>query len=143
MTTTSKQAFDIKELQELLFVFKRTLRDLYRKETMVLQCSMSHLEIMQYIADHANPTMKDIAAHLQITPPSVTTLVETMVEHGLVKREAASGDRRTIRVRLTPKAAALYKSLQLKKKTLLTALLKKLSVEQKSQLSDIVRTLTK
>ena len=138
-----KQSFDIKELQDLLYVFKRTMADLYRKETATLHCSMSHIEIMYYIAEHQNPTMKDIAGYLQITPPSVTALVEAMVEHGLVKRESTSGDRRTVRIRLTPKAVKLQKALQVKKTKLLTLLLKKLSDEQRHQLSDIVKSLVK
>src|ERR1700761_2643559 len=100
----SKKPFDINELQQLLFVFKRTIGDLYRKETLVLQCSMSHLEILQYIKDHTNPTMKELASHLGITPPSVTTMIDAMVEHKLVKRENAIGDRRSVRVILTPQA---------------------------------------
>jgi DNA-binding MarR family transcriptional regulator len=143
MTKKTQQSFDISELQDLLSLFKQTFSELYKKETRNLHCSMSHLEIMQYIADHGNPTMKDIAGYLKITPPSVTTLIDTMVENALVKREVATGDRRTVRVRLTPKAVTLYKNLQKKKTHLLTILLKKLTTEQKHQLSEIIRTLVK
>ena len=138
-----QKQFDINELQDLLLLFKRTLSDLYRKETMPLHCSISHLEILHYISEHKNPTMKDIAAHLRITPPSVTTLIDAMVESKLVKRENAAGDRRSVRVLLTPQAKKLQVSLQKKKTALLTSLLKKLTIEQKQQLSDIIRTLIK
>lgn len=140
---TNQKTFDIDELQELLFVFRRTLGDLYRKETLALQCSLSHLEILQYISEHKNPTMKELAGHLRITPPSVTTLIDSMVQHKLVKRENVAGDRRSVRVVLTPQAKKLHVSLQKKKTALLTTLLKKLSVEQKQQLSEIIRALVK
>lgn len=143
MTAKKQQPFDITELQDLLGVFKRTMGELYKKETRALQCSLSHLEVMHYIAEKGSPSMKDIAAYLQITPPSVTSIIETMVEHGLVKRDTGSGDRRTIRVMLTPKAIKLTVTLQKKKKNMLTVLLKKLSTEQKQQLSDIIKTLVK
>jgi DNA-binding MarR family transcriptional regulator len=135
--------FNIAELQELISVFKRTMGALYKKETSSLHCSLSHLEVLHYIADRDNPSMKDIAGHLQITPPSVTSIVETMVEQGLVKRDVSAGDRRTVRVTLTPKATKLAATLQAKKKKLLMLMLQKLSTEQKQQLSDIIKTLVK
>jgi DNA-binding MarR family transcriptional regulator len=136
-------SFDIAEFQELISAFRRTMGSLYKKETRTLHCSLSHLEVMHYITEKTNPSMKDIAAYLQITPPSVTSIVETMVEQGLVKRDVSAGDRRTIRVTLTPKAAKLVATLQSKKKKLLTLMLQKLSDEQKQQLSDIINTLVK
>jgi DNA-binding MarR family transcriptional regulator len=135
--------FNVAELQELISVFKRTMSSLYKKETSSLHCSLSHLEVMHYIMEHTNPSMKEIAAYLQITPPSVTSIVETMVEQGLVKRDTSAGDRRTVRITLTPKATKLTASLKAKKKKLLTLMLKKLSTEQKHQLSDIIKTLVK
>lgn len=135
--------FDIEEFQTLIGMFKRTMTDLYRKETKPLQCSLSHLEIMHYITEHTNPTMKDIAGYLRITPPSVTTLIDSMVENKLVKRVTIAGDRRSVRVVLTPKAKKLSVTLQKKKKNMLTLLLKKLTIEQKQQLSAIISTLVK
>lgn len=143
MPLKTKQSFDIEKLQDLISVFKRTISDLYKKEVNSLHCSLSHLEVMHYIADRHNPTMKDIAGYLRITPPSVTTIVDAMVDAGLAKRDTATGDRRSIRVVLTPKAAKLHATLQKKKSHMLTVLLKKLSDEQKQQLSDIIRTLVK
>lgn len=143
MIKKAPQQFDIEELQGLLGLFKQKMSELYRKETSTLHCSMSHLEILHYINEHKNPTMKDIASHLRITPPSVTTMIDGMVEHKLVKREHATGDRRSVRIVLTPTAKKLHGALQKKKTVLLTALLKKLSLEQKQQLSEIIRTLVK
>ncbi|MES2224540.1 MAG: MarR family transcriptional regulator [Patescibacteria group bacterium] len=137
----SKETFDIQEFQDLLYLFKKTFSALYKKETSGLHCSASHMEIMHYIAEHDSASMKDLAGYLRITPPSVTTLIDAMVENGLVRREAAAADRRTVRVSLTPKATSTYKQLQKKKTILLAKLLKKISTEQKEQLSAIIKAL--
>jgi DNA-binding MarR family transcriptional regulator len=143
MKKADQEQLEVGQLQALLGLLKHTLGDLYRKETAILHCSMSHIEIMQYMSEHANPTMKDVAGYLRITPPSVTTLIDTMVEHKLVKRETLPGDRRSVRVVLTPKARKLSVTLHHKKTKLLTKILKKLSIEQKKQLSEIISTLIK
>ncbi|HTH93038.1 MAG TPA: MarR family transcriptional regulator [Candidatus Paceibacterota bacterium] len=138
-----KKSFDIDEFQQLIGVFKRSMSDWYRKETASLHCPHSHLEIMQFIRERKNPTMKEIAGFLRITPPSVTTIIDVMEQNKLVKRVTLANDRRSVRIALTPKAQKLALSLQKKKAKLLAIMLKKLSAEQKQHLSDIISTLAK
>ncbi len=143
MSKKPNKTLDISHLQDLMSMFKKTIGDLYKKETSSLHCSLSHLEVMHYISEHGSSGMKDIAKHLGITPPSVTTIIDSMVANGLVKRDASAGDRRSVKVVLTGKATKLHGTLRKKKTHMLTLLLKKLSDEQKEQLSDIISTLVK
>lgn len=48
------------------------------------------------------PQMRAIAEHLQVTPRSVTAVVDSLVAAGLVERVPDPGDRRAVTVRLTP-----------------------------------------
>ncbi len=56
-----------------------------------------------YVKDHKNPLMKDIALHLAITPPSATSLVNSLVQSKLLERKHDKKDRRLIRLTITPK----------------------------------------
>jgi MarR family transcriptional regulator, 2-MHQ and catechol-resistance regulon repressor len=55
-----------------------------------------------YFADGRPLTHNEIGAELQITPGSVTYLVDGLEKAGLVKRTIHPSDRRTINVELTP-----------------------------------------
>jgi DNA-binding MarR family transcriptional regulator len=49
----------------------------------------------------ANPTLGELAAAEQVQPPTVTRLVASLENAGLVARETDEGDRRVVRVRIT------------------------------------------
>ena len=56
------------------------------------------------------PAVGDLARRLQLRHHSVVGLVDRLVEHGMVRRIHAAGDRRVVRVRLTRKGnAALHR----------------------------------
>jgi DNA-binding MarR family transcriptional regulator len=52
-------------------------------------------------------TLGALAAAEQVRPPTMTRLVASMEEAGLVERETDSADRRVVRIRATPKGRRL------------------------------------
>ena len=59
--------------------------------------------------------MKSIADYLHIKPSSTTSIIDSLVKKGSIKRAANSGDRRVVYIELTPGG---LKSLQKKYKTI-------------------------
>ena len=53
------------------------------------------------IAKHDGPTHGELAAIEQVSPPTITAVVDKLEKLGLVKREADASDRRVTRVRAT------------------------------------------
>jgi DNA-binding MarR family transcriptional regulator len=48
----------------------------------------------------------ELASKLAVTKPTLTSLVDGLVERGLVAREATDGDRRAVRIVITPAGRA-------------------------------------
>jgi DNA-binding MarR family transcriptional regulator len=140
-----KKTHSIKEpaLEKALFDFRIKLGDLLRREATEMKCPLSQIEALSFIAEKGKPTMKEIASHLRITPPSTTSLVEILIEKKLVTRISSENDRRTIRVSPTPNAWSFFKKLHDRKFTVFTKLLSKLSTEEKKQFVKILTILTK
>lgn len=130
-------------LEETLFAFRRKLADILRKEAEELRCPISQIDTLMYIADKENPSMKEIADHLKITPPSATAIVEIMQKKNLITRVSNEKDRRTIRVSLTPKAWKLFKSVHKIKIDIFNKMLSKLQDEERKQLVKILNILIK
>jgi DNA-binding MarR family transcriptional regulator len=59
------------------------------------------------------PTVGDLAERLQLRHHSVVGLIDRLAESGLVLRNRAEGDRRQVRVCLTPKGEAVLRELSL------------------------------
>ncbi len=53
-----------------------------------------------------------LAERLAVAKPTITAVVDGLVERGFVGREAVAGDRRSIRVALTPAGAAALRSAE-------------------------------
>lgn len=128
-------------LEETLFAFRRKLSDILRKEAEGLHCPISQIDALLYIAEMENPSMKDIANHLNITPPSATAIVETMQKKKMITRVTNIKDRRTIRVSLTPKAWRFFREFHKIKVDIFTKMLSKLQDSEKRQLVRILNIL--
>ncbi len=143
MSCPSAQKKDIHSLEEVLFAFRRKFVEVMRQEAASLRCPLSQIDALSFIAEKGNPSMKDIALHLKITPPSVTVLIESMQKKKLITRTGNAADRRTIRVALTPIALKLLKSFHERKFALLTKMFSKLRATERKQLIKILTIVTK
>ena len=130
-------------LEETLSAFRRKLSEMFRQEAEDLKCPMSQIDTLVYIAKKGDPSMKEIANHLKITPPSATSIIETMQKKKLITRSTNSKDRRTIRVILTPKAWKMFKSFHDHKLTVITKMFSKLQDADQKQLIRILNILIK
>ncbi len=130
-------------LEKTLFAFRRKFSDMLRKEAEDLKCPISHIDTLTYIAEKGEPSMKDIANHLKITPPSATAIVEIMQKKKLITRVSNDKDRRSIRVALTPTAWKFFKSIHEKKFTVFTKMLSKLNDAERKQFTKILNILIK
>ncbi len=99
---------------------------------------LSHIEALRFITENGEPSMKDIASRLRITPPSASALVDNLVEKKLVDRRQAKGDRRSTHISLAPAGRKLLLILHRKKSTVLKRMLSKLGKEDKDRLAEIL-----
>jgi DNA-binding MarR family transcriptional regulator len=70
-----------------------------------------HQLLLAVKAHNGEPTVGDLAERLQLRHHSVVGLIDRLAESGLVRRNRAEGDRRQVRVRLTPKGEAVLRKL--------------------------------
>jgi len=70
--------------------------------------SMLRIEVIQLIKDE-QPTMKRIAEYLHVKAPSATSLINSLVKAGYIKRIKDSHDRRMIQMRITEKGDQFLK----------------------------------
>jgi DNA-binding MarR family transcriptional regulator len=91
-------------------------------------CTLMQLGVLWFIAKAGSPTMKDIAAHLRVAPPSATGVIDGMVKAKLIARLADEGDRRSVRLHVTPLGERVldrgWKKMLLRMRKLLSTLSK-------------------
>lgn len=130
------------KLEDSFLSFRRMMTNQLLDEAKGLGLSLSHFEVVMFLAHTGEANMKDIAKILHITPPSASVLVDTLVEKKLVRRVPSDKDRRTIHVSLSPEAQKLMISVHKKKVTIFKKILSKLNNEDQENLIRILNKLT-
>lgn len=91
-----------RRIAERLFEAFRTVAPLSRSPGFGPGVRRGEFQLMHCLAHEPEGLrVGDLAARLGVRPPTVSQLLETLVERGLVERYADEHDRRAIRVRLS------------------------------------------
>lgn len=93
----------IEQLISLIFGTTRLIRERTQGSERIDPFSFLRLETLRYVAERDNPSMKKIADYLCVTPPSATSLIESLVKKGQLTRMFDKKDRRIVRLAITPK----------------------------------------
>ena len=88
-----------------------------------------------------SPSLGDLAVAEQVQPPSVTRLVRTMVEAGLITCSADLDDRRCTRVQLTARGRKEIAAIRRRKTEFLERKLQSLSPSDQQRAEELVRFL--
>ncbi|AJE87041.1 MULTISPECIES: MarR family winged helix-turn-helix transcriptional regulator [Streptomyces] len=87
------------------------------------------------------PRMADLAARLEVVPRAVTTLVDGLEEHGMVRRAPDPANRRVIRIELTEQGLAALRELRRARRAAAGDILAPLDAEQREQLGGLLAAL--
>lgn len=98
--------------------------------------SPAQLHVLGLLRDHGPVTLTQLAGRLGIAPPSASTIVDRMVEAGLVHRERGVADRRLVSLSLTPAGSQALSRASGGRRDRLERVLGQLS---DSELADVVR----
>ncbi len=101
--TKPVRSHDLDRLITLLFSMSRQMRERLHHEARPEGLSMVQLGALHMIQEMAEPSMTAIAQQLFITRPSATSLIQSLVRSGHVRRTSSSTDGRSVRLTLTAK----------------------------------------
>ena len=103
------------KLLSAIFNIGRLIREEIHASNCLVDFSHTEIEVLKFLQDKKDTTMKSIADYLHIKPSSTTSVIDSLVKKGSIKRAANSGDRRVVYIELT---SGGLKSLQKKYKTI-------------------------
>ena len=124
----------------------RMIRDRLHDQRRGAACPYSHLQLalLRFIPAHDRPLMKDVAGYLRVAPPSATGFVDNLARAGLVRRgTGGNGDRRRVRLSLTPKGVRVLRQGFRALTGRLRAALEVLDVEDQEHLIAILKKLSR
>ncbi len=93
------------------------------------------------VGRHGSPTLGELAALEQVQPPTITRIVASLTDAGMVTRLADPNDRRSARVRITPAGERALEQMRTRKNAFLLRRLDDLTPEEQQRATDLVELL--
>jgi DNA-binding MarR family transcriptional regulator len=90
---------------------------------------------------HGSPTLGELAAIEQVQPPTMTRIVASLTEAGMVTRVADAADRRSARVRITPSGERALERVRTRKTAFLLRRLAELGPDEQLRAAELVALL--
>lgn len=103
----------------------------------------AQVSILAFLDKHESLTLGEIAAFEQVRPPSITPLVRALETGELVECTKDESDRRSTRVRLTPRGRQELSAVRQRRTEFLERKLLALSPAERTQAADLVTFLEK
>ncbi len=106
-------------VEELFTYLNRIIEQFARLKCDCLNCqcvneiedlSLQELNAISFIGREGPCIMRSIAEHMQLAVSTITTIVDKLVNKGLVIRERSEEDRRIVKVSLTEQGEMVYKA---------------------------------
>ena len=132
-----------RKIDEIISLIFATRRILHEQLTVQTGENFSFLQFttLRFIKEK-KPLMKDVADFLAITPPSATSLITTLAQSDMIRRNADKNDRRIIRLEITVKGEVQMKKWREKMAKHMKNNLKKLNAKEQNELIKILTKIT-
>jgi DNA-binding MarR family transcriptional regulator len=122
---------------------RRVVRRRARAEVPGFPLPGAQVEVLRVVADHPGIGVAAAARELHLAANSVSTLVNQLVDAGLLRREADPADRRAARLAITDAARERMASLRRARTGLVAEALTGLSEEDKAAIDQALPALEK
>lgn len=101
--------------------------------------SYLHIATLRYVAEKKQPLMREIAQYLHIAPPSATSLVNTLVKHGEIRRTKDKNDHRVVRLEVTAQGHKTLDNTTRRKHDLIQEVIEKLNGRERMELINVLK----
>lgn len=103
------------------------------------ELSVSQVHVIRLVRKHGILAMSELAELLGVSPPSASTMVDRLVDKGVLSREHSTEDRRKVVVRISPEAVKKIESIETSILQLFEGLVEKLGPETTRQWCHVLK----
>ncbi|MDD2397850.1 MAG: MarR family winged helix-turn-helix transcriptional regulator [Tissierellia bacterium] len=100
--------------------------------------SITEMHVIDNIGFTTERTMSDTAKAVKVTSGTLTTAIDNLIKKGYVERRRSSEDRRVVKIRLTEKGKAAFKSHEDFHKDLVISALQRLNSHEEEVLIKVL-----
>jgi DNA-binding MarR family transcriptional regulator len=132
----------LKELERELMEYLETIVSRYactKENSSVDVCRKGELKMIEILGKEGSLMMSEIASRAGLSTSTVTTVMDGLVDKGLVQRERSENDRRVVSVELTKDGKNVYREIEQFHLGLVRGMLSNLSSAEQGTLISLFR----
>lgn len=137
MNTDNKE-----ELVEMLFKISRLMKEKMSYTNNIVHLSILQIQALFFLNKNKKASMSDIAEYFHIELSSATSLLNKLYDQDFVKRLEDEKDRRLVIITLTSKGKELLERAMHERREKIEIILSYLSDKEKTDLLQILKTLS-
>jgi DNA-binding MarR family transcriptional regulator len=138
MTVTPEES--ARELLEVVPTVMREIRSQMRSRGS-LDLTVPQFRTLAFVNRNKGSSLCEVADHMGMTPPSASTLVNGLIERGMMKREEQPDDRRRVRLTVTRRGQAILEASTHATMTYLSKKLNSVSADDREIIVKAMETL--
>jgi len=119
---------------QLNMIMPVLLKEFVRRNTNELfkgKVTLPQLLVLQFLHENPDARMTDAAQFMKVSTAALTGLADRLVKSGYIARSFDSGDRRIIRVNLTPKGRELVRKIKEQRRQMVIDVFGKISEQER------------
>jgi len=107
MSVTAEES--AREILETVPIVMREIRAQMRSRGSI-ELTIPQFRVLNFVSRNRGCSLLNVADHLGLTSPSASTLVDALIERGLITREEDPSDRRRIRLDVTSRGQGILEA---------------------------------
>jgi len=100
------------------------------------QITITQLRVMHLIRQHVEPSVRELAIELKISGPTMSGLLDRLIQRGVAERRHDDVDRRVVRVRLTGEGQDVLGIIERSGKAALTAAFERIGADATARMGE-------
>jgi DNA-binding MarR family transcriptional regulator len=128
------------EVLEIVPLVMRVIRAKMRSRR-TPDLSVPQFRALAFLDHHESVSLRDVAEHVGLTLPSMSTMMNKLVERSLVERRTSTADRRRVALRLTPDGKAMLEAARQGTQAHLAEMLAALSADERAMVRQAMQAL--
>lgn len=139
--TRTEARNDLQQALAELFAARRRLRGRDAQQGGITHAQMHVLHV--FVRERDDVPASRLAARADLTPATVTQMVDGLAKYGLVERVRCEADRRVVFIRLTAAGRELYQRRRVRYEQRSQALLADMSAQELDRAAEVLRRLAR
>lgn len=114
-------------------VMSMILLDLHQQHLAELDLTLAQAQVLRVLRRSGSVPTGRLAAELRISAPAITQLTDRLIRKGLIERQTAEGDRRTVLVALSAKGKQLVDEFRKRRRDIFSRALRQLDEVERAE----------